>query len=122
MAQSPEAQIGHLIRERRKRAGHSIGELADLAGLDPSYVNHLELGKVNPTLSTITKVATALDVDLKDLLGKVGAAKADVDMQISQAMRVLLKKHGPTSKRTILQILKGLRDPARLRAVHDLVK
>lgn len=43
-------------------------QLAAAASLDRTYIGDAELGKRNPTLRTIEKLASALDVDFLVLL------------------------------------------------------
>lgn len=44
----------------------SQDELALLAGVERAYVGHIERGKKNPTILTISKLADALDCNVKD--------------------------------------------------------
>lgn len=43
-------------------------ELAEKAGVDWSAINRIELGKANPRLDTLEKLAKALGVGLRDLM------------------------------------------------------
>jgi transcriptional regulator with XRE-family HTH domain len=52
----------------RKRAGLTQEEVAFKAAIHPTWISHLESGRVNPTLSTIAKLASALEVEPEDLL------------------------------------------------------
>ncbi len=61
-------ELGQRIQQARRAKGWTQEDLAHHAGLDFSYVNQLENGKRNPSLSTIYKIAAALGVPLKDLL------------------------------------------------------
>lgn len=60
--------LGAKIREIRKEKGLSQEALADLAGLDRSYMGHIERGEKNVTLTKIYQVSDALDISPKDLL------------------------------------------------------
>ncbi|MEA3077566.1 MAG: hypothetical protein QOF60_2474 [Actinomycetota bacterium] len=55
------------MRERRKKAGLSQEELAELAGLDRSYIGQVETGRRNANLDTLSRLAIALNVDLGTL-------------------------------------------------------
>lgn len=59
--------FGKRVRELRKSKGLSQQELALKAGLDRTYVGHVELGKRNISLENIQKIAKALGVKFKDL-------------------------------------------------------
>lgn len=61
-------QLGQRIQQARRAKGWTQEDLAHHAGLDFSYLNQLENGKRNPSLSTLYKIATALEVPLKGLL------------------------------------------------------
>ncbi len=61
-------KLGRRIQEARRVKGWTQEDLAHHAGLDFSYLNQLENGKRNPSLSTLYKIVTALGVPLKDLL------------------------------------------------------
>jgi transcriptional regulator with XRE-family HTH domain len=61
-------QVGEKIREIRSRKNVSIEALANECGVDYSQVNRMELGKVNFSISYLSKIATALGIDPKELL------------------------------------------------------
>lgn len=122
MGNSPEAQIGARIRSLRKRAGLSISQLAGLAELDVSFVNHLELGKRNPTLGTLLKIVGALDIRLEDLFRSIASTKNDVDYQVVQQARALLRGKKAADKSDILAILKRLRDREGVAALKHLIR
>ncbi len=46
----------------------SQGDICRKLGVDRAYISNVESGNKNPTLSTITKLAKALGVSVKDLL------------------------------------------------------
>ena len=46
----------------------SQGDICRKLGVDRSYISNVENGNKNPTLSTITKLAKALDVRIEELL------------------------------------------------------
>lgn len=56
------------VRERRHELGLSQERLAELAGLDRTYVSSLERGRRNPTLKTAARLAGALNLPLAELL------------------------------------------------------
>ena len=57
-------QIGEEVRRLRTERGLSQQELAKRMGLSQSVVARLEAGGVEPRLSTLDRVASALDVEL----------------------------------------------------------
>jgi transcriptional regulator with XRE-family HTH domain len=66
---SPTArQFGKRLRVLREAAGRSQADVAKRAGLSRVFVNQLEAGTRDPSLSTLTRVAKALGVTLAALL------------------------------------------------------
>lgn len=59
--------FGRRIRALRKRQGLSQEAFADLAGIDRSYMGHIERGQKNITLTKIHQIANALNVKVTDL-------------------------------------------------------
>ncbi len=58
--------IGKRVRELRNNLGISQEELADLAGLDRTYITSVECGRRNISIVNIEKLAKALDVTLAE--------------------------------------------------------
>lgn len=56
------------IRHRREMMGISQEALADLCGLHRTYIGAIERGERNITVSTLLKLADALDCELSDLV------------------------------------------------------
>ena len=66
------AAFGNAVRAVRLSRGISQETLADLAGVDRSYMGGIERGEHNVALINIQKVATALDVTVAELMEKAG--------------------------------------------------
>lgn len=62
------ADFGRRLRRLRLERGLSQERLAEIAELDRTYVSSCEAGRRNATIKTITKLATALEVDPADLV------------------------------------------------------
>lgn len=60
-------RFGDRLRTLRTGAGLTQERLADLAQLDRSYLANVEGGGRNPTLDVMHRLATALEVDVRDL-------------------------------------------------------
>lgn len=61
--------IGDKIRKIRMEKNISISELAKMTGLSRSTIDIVEYSRLNDIrLSTLQKIATALDVDIKKLI------------------------------------------------------
>ena len=55
------------MRELRKAAGFSQESLADLCGLDRTYIGGIERGERNVSLRNIEVIARALKVSISEL-------------------------------------------------------
>lgn len=85
--------IGERIKILRQRKGYSLSELADLAGVSKSYLSYIERDlQKNPSLHVIAKIAAKLDTDIVYLLGITELASAEVDNQLDEEWRTLIKK------------------------------
>lgn len=60
--------IGRRIRIQRRYLNITQGELANLIGVSPSYIGHLERGNRQASLETLVALANALDVSTDYLL------------------------------------------------------
>jgi transcriptional regulator with XRE-family HTH domain len=60
--------LGDNVRGLRKAKGWTQRELAERIGSTPSYVNRVEMGKVNPSVGVLDRVARALDCPLDRLV------------------------------------------------------
>jgi transcriptional regulator with XRE-family HTH domain len=63
-----ETEIGERIRVRRERKEWLQRELAASAGLPVRTIGRIERGQVDVRLSTLSKIAQALSVSLRELL------------------------------------------------------
>lgn len=63
-------QFGKRVRSLRVSKGLSQEALANLANLEISQVNRIELGKINTSISHAAILANALEVDLYKLFIK----------------------------------------------------
>ena len=61
--------IGLTIRSLRRERGLSQEALAALAGIDRSYMSSIERGLRNMSVLNVARIAGALDVPVRDLLG-----------------------------------------------------
>jgi transcriptional regulator with XRE-family HTH domain len=63
-----QQQVGTSIRKLREDKNLLQRELADSAGIPVRTLGRIERGEVDMRLSTLRKIASALNVDIKDLL------------------------------------------------------
>lgn len=64
---------GNRVRELRSALGISQQDLAELSQLHPTNLGKLERGQGNPKLDTLSRIATALDTTVADLVRDVTA-------------------------------------------------
>ncbi len=60
--------FGKRVREMRKTKGISQERLAEMAGIDRSYMGNIERGEKNITLKKAYEICDALDVEIQDLV------------------------------------------------------
>ena len=61
MGAADRASIGHTVRKLRSEKGWTQEELAQRAGLHPTYIGGIERGERNLGLDNLLKLARALD-------------------------------------------------------------
>jgi transcriptional regulator with XRE-family HTH domain len=65
---------GTNIRRHRLQSGLSLRQLADRAGVSPSLISQVERGVTDPSISSLRRIAEALDVSIFYLLGEANGA------------------------------------------------
>lgn len=70
----PTSTVGERIRAQRMRRGMSMVHLAEHAGIDRSYVVHLEAGRRMASQPALERIAYVLCCRVEDLQGGTGAA------------------------------------------------
>lgn len=69
--QKPElVDFGRRLKELRSERQLTQEKLAELAGLERTYISQAEQGRRNTTLLTMQKLAAALEVELPDLVAQ----------------------------------------------------
>lgn len=64
-------QFGDKVRQLRLAKHWSQEELADRAGLHRTYISDIERGNRNPTLTVVSEIASALEVNIAILFEDV---------------------------------------------------
>ena len=70
---SPSSEIGARLRVERQRKELTVRELARRVGVSPSLISQIERDKVNPSVSTLWGIVTALGLTMGDLFAHVEA-------------------------------------------------
>jgi len=78
-SQAPgSVNVGHKIREFRKSRGRSLKQIAEGAGVSQSLVSQIENNRVDPSLSTLRKIAATLGVPVFYLIAETAAENASL--------------------------------------------
>lgn len=64
-------KISKNLKRERKKANLSQEKLANLSGLDRTYISMIERQLKNPSIITLKKISSALDIDLNDLIKNI---------------------------------------------------
>lgn len=59
--------LGRELRRRRQARGLSLDGLGEAAGLSPNYIGSIELGRRDPSLSTMIRIAQAIGSEIGEL-------------------------------------------------------
>ena len=93
-----ESSFGHTVREARKRRGLSQKQLADLVGIDFTYLSKIENDRMAPpSEKAIRAMAEALDTDADELIrlaGKVPSDLAEFLVREPEGIRMLRSFQG----------------------------
>lgn len=60
--------FGKRVRDIRKSKGISQEKLAEMAGIDRSYMGNIERGEKNITLKKAYEICDALDIEIRNLV------------------------------------------------------
>ncbi|MEZ7503125.1 helix-turn-helix domain-containing protein [Psychrobacter sp. 1U2] len=60
--------FGKRVREVRKSKGISQEKLAEMAGIDRSYMGNIERGEKNITLKKAYEICDALEIEIQNLV------------------------------------------------------
>lgn len=66
MSQNPEPNVGQRIRSLRERDGLSLRALSERCGLSINAISQIERGENSPTVSSLHRLAGALNVPITD--------------------------------------------------------
>ena len=76
--------LGNRLRELRKEKGMNQGQLADLAGINRSYLSMVENGFANPSLDVIDKLARSLGSNISELLSCLSDSEALTALNVEE--------------------------------------
>jgi len=108
--------IGKRIKYFREKKGYSKTYLAKLSGVHTAWIGRLEQGKretgkaITPSITTLQKIADALDIKIEDLLKGSAITKHSKisDKTILKEIKLLLKEQSQYSKQLFIQVARKL--------------
>ena len=68
MATKLQLILARNLKARRGRLGYSQAKLAELVGLSVPFIAEIEIGRKSPSLATLDRLATALEVEAFELI------------------------------------------------------
>jgi transcriptional regulator with XRE-family HTH domain len=68
---TPNIAFGLVLRRQRREAGLTQEQLSLESGVQRNFISLIETGQNQPTISTVFKLAAALNVMASDLLAEV---------------------------------------------------
>jgi transcriptional regulator with XRE-family HTH domain len=102
-------QIGKRVREARKMAGLSQGQVAQMLGLHRPSVSEIEAGNRKVSAEELARMAEIFDVSLAWLHGSAPDTIAADDPRVQLAARELSKLKSEDLDR-LLKVLASMRD------------
>lgn len=66
-----QIDVGSRIRAQRKKRKLSLNQLASITGIAASNLSSIELNKSSPTLGTLAKIASAVDIKISALVEEI---------------------------------------------------
>lgn len=89
-------QLGHLLRESRKKAGKSLKQAGEDVGVSYTYISKLENGIVRPSSEMLERLSEYYDADRDELYIAANKVPSDIDHILAShasAAFALLRKH-----------------------------
>lgn len=117
MSSTTRHAFGKRVRSLRTESGFSLRKFALTIGVDKSFLVDIEYGRVSPTLDTIERIASGLDMDLASLfwgVGTVGPIEYDGSARAEAERSAVRQSEAPSGReRTPSALEKGIADETR---------
>lgn len=98
--------FGKRARELRAIRKLSQEQLAEKAHISPKYISRIEMGQQFPSIGTLTKLAKALRVEIKDLFEFEHEAKNITELK--KSINRLLNEADEEKLRLAVKVLRAL--------------
>ncbi len=99
---SSEPPVGPNLRRLRRKRGLSLEKLAALSGVSRAMLSQIELEQSAPTITTVWKIATALEVPFSALLA--GGHASGASFVPASSTRVLSSQSGAFRSRALFPV------------------
>jgi XRE family transcriptional regulator, aerobic/anaerobic benzoate catabolism transcriptional regulator len=106
------AKLGEQVRKVRQKRGATLKRVAQLSGLSDRFIIEVEKGKANPSLTSINRLADALQTSLRDLLPSDNEEKMQTSSPSVRQVLALLKNRPDEQVTRILTCLSAYFDDA----------
>lgn len=102
--------IGKRIKELRKNKGLTQAQLAEMSGVEPSNISHIERAATKLSLPTLIAIANVLDATLDEIV--YGNLKKSSHISVSIIDNLLLDCD-PSELRSIAEVIKTTKNVLR---------
>jgi len=82
MPEFDEKKIAERVRSFRLSRGMTMDNIAKMTGFTKGYISQIENSEKSPPISTLAKIATALNVDITSFLSEDEEQKKETDIDI----------------------------------------
>src|SRR5688572_30361862 len=62
------SRVSQILRDEREKRGLSMNRVAERAGISQQMVSYVERGMRNPTLETLLRIASAIEIDFVEVM------------------------------------------------------
>jgi XRE family aerobic/anaerobic benzoate catabolism transcriptional regulator len=107
------AQLGERVRKLRQQRGATLKRMAQLSGLSDRFIIEVEKGKANPSLTSINRLADALQTSFRDLLPSDNEENTQTSSPSVRQLLALLKNRPDEQISRILTCLSAYFDHAK---------
>ncbi len=111
------AELSEKLRIMRKSRRMTLKDVADRAGCTSAYISQLEKGRANPSIATLTRIASVFDAKISDFF--LDHEDKDDDVVVRKNARVTM---GFNRGGTIIDSLIKSTENKRMQAFHNTIR
>jgi len=105
--------IGSRIKEARHKLGLTQEDLGERARLHYSYIGQVERGNKVPSLKTLKKISTALNIRLELLLEDTPEKEISPQHLLAQELMATVKNSSPDDIKMFIRIIRQIQSRLR---------